>query len=135
MSGAERFFDTNVLLYLLSADPAKADRVERMLASGATVSVQVLNEFAAVAVRKLGMTIAEAREALGAITAACGVTPLTLEVHERGLQIAERYGFSIYGSLIVAAALESGCSTLYTEDLQDGQRIERVLTVRNPFRT
>jgi predicted nucleic acid-binding protein len=135
MSGAERFFDTNVLLYLLSADPAKADRVERMLASGATVSVQVLNEFAAVAVRKLGMTIAEAREALAAITAACGVTPLTLEVHERGLQIAERYGFSIYDSLIVAAALESGCSTLYTEDLQDGQRIERVLTVRNPFRT
>jgi predicted nucleic acid-binding protein len=135
MSGAERFFDTNVLLYLLSADPAKADRVERMLASGATVSVQVLNEFAAVAVRKLGMTVAEAREALTAITAACGVTPLTLEVHERGLQIAERYGFSIYDSLIVAAALESGCSTLYTEDLQDGQRIERVLTVRNPFRT
>lgn len=135
MSAAERFLDANVLLYLLSADPAKADRVERMLASGATLGVQVLNEFAAVALRKLGMTIAEVREALGSITAVCRVMPLTLQVHESGLQIAERYGFSIYDSLIVAAALDAGCSTLYTEDLQDGQRIERALTVRNPFRT
>lgn len=134
MSAAERFVDTNVLLYLLSADSAKADRVERVLASGATLGVQVLNEFAAVALRKLGMTIGEVREALGSITAVCRVMPLTLRVHEMGLQIAERYGYAIYDSLIVAAALDAGCSTLYTEDLHDGQRIERVLTIRNPFR-
>jgi predicted nucleic acid-binding protein len=98
------------------------------------LDVQALNEFAAVAVRKLGMTIPEVREALGAIVAVCAITPLTLQTHERGLQIAERYGFSVYDSPIVAAALESGCTTLYTEDLQDGQTIERTLTVRNPFR-
>lgn len=134
MSASERFFDTNVLLYLFSADPAKADRVEEMLASGATVGVQVLNEFAAVAVRKLGMTLAEVREALGPIVAVCTIAPLTLPVHQRGLQIAERYGFSLYDALIVAAALESGCSTLYTEDLQHAQVIEQALTIRNPFR-
>lgn len=131
---AERFFDTNVLLYLLSADAAKADWVEDAVTSDATISVQVLNEFAAVAVRKLGMTIPEVREALGSIVAVCTVAPLTLQTHERGLRIAERYGFSVYDSLIVAAALEAGCTTLYTEDLQDGQTIERTLAVRNPFR-
>lgn len=135
MSAPECFLDTNVLLYLLSGDPAKADRVEDLLASGAAVSVQVLNEFASVAVRKLGMTLAEAREALGPIIALCTIAPLTLQVHERGLQIAERHGFSLYDSLIVAAALESGCSTLYTEDLHDGQLVERTLKIRNPFRS
>ena len=49
MSGSEDFFDTNVLLYLLSADAAKADRAEELLAIGGTISVQVLNEFADVA--------------------------------------------------------------------------------------
>jgi len=131
---AERFFDTNVLLYLLSADAAKADRVEEALAAGATISVQVLNEFAAVALRKLGMTVTEVRDALEPIMTVCKVLPITVETHQRGLQIAERYRFLIYDALIIAAALDSGCTTLYTEDMQNGQLIDDVLTVRNPFR-
>ena len=130
---AERFVDTNVLLYLLSADATKADRVEETLAAGVTISVQVLNEFAAVALRKLGMTIAEVRDALEPITAICKVVPITVDIHKRGLQVAERYRFSIYDALIIAAALDAGCSTLYTEDLQDGQVIDDALTIRNPF--
>ena len=130
---AERFFDTNVLLYLLSADATKADRVEETLAAGATISVQVLNEFAAVALRKLGMTVAEVRDALEPIMAICKVLPITVEIHQRGLQIAERYRFAIYDALIIAAALDAGCSTLYTEDMQDGQVIDDALTIRNPF--
>lgn len=129
----ERFVDTNVLLYLLSADATKADRVEETLAAGVTISVQVLNEFAAVALRKLGMTIAEVRDALEPITAICKVVPITVDIHKRGLQVAERYRFSIYDALIIAAALDAGCSTLYTEDLQDGQVIDNALTIRNPF--
>jgi predicted nucleic acid-binding protein len=131
---AERFCDTNVLLYLLSADAAKADRVEETLAAGATISVQVLNEFAAVALRKLGMPVAEVREALEPIAAVCKVVPVTIEIHRRGLQVAERYRLSIYDSLIVAAAIDAGCTTLYTEDLQDGQVFENTLAVLNPFR-
>lgn len=131
---AERFVDTNVLLYLLSADATKADRVEETLAAGVAISVQVLNEFAAVALRKLGMTIAEVRDALEPITAICKVVPITVDIHKRGLQVAERYRFSIYDALIIAAALDAGCATLYTEDLQDGQVIEDTLTIRNPFR-
>ena len=132
MSEAEVFFDTNVLLYLLSNDAAKADRAEALLATGGVVSVQVLNEFASVASRKLAMTIPEIREILSTIRAMCMVKPLDIETHELGLDMAERYGFSIYDGLIVAAAVRAGCAILYTEDLQRGQVIEN-LTIRNPF--
>jgi predicted nucleic acid-binding protein len=93
MSGAESFFDTNILLYLLSGESDKADRAEVVLAKGGIISVQVLNEFAAVASRKLGMSYPEIREALETIRWVCKVEPLTLQTHDLGLQIAERYGF------------------------------------------
>lgn len=133
MSAADDFFDTNVLLYLLSADAAKADRAEAVLAGGGTVSVQVLNEFASVASRKLRMPWAEISEVLEPLRAVCVVEPLTLETHQRALQLAERHGLSFYDALILAAALLAGCKTLHSEDMQDGQVIERKLTIRNPF--
>jgi predicted nucleic acid-binding protein len=103
-----------------------------LLASGGVVSVQVLNEFTSVALRKLAMTIPEIREILSTIRAVCLVKPLDIETHELGLDMAERYGFSIYDGLIVAAAIRAGCSILYTEDLQQGQVIDQ-LTIQNPF--
>jgi len=133
MSGGEDFFDTNVVLYLLSADTAKADRAEELLAIGGTISVQVLNEFVAVASRKLRMPLIEIREVLIQIRAVCAVESVTIETHERALRVAERYGLSIYDALIVSSALLAGCKTLHSEDLQDGQVIERQLTIRNPF--
>ena len=132
MREADRFFDTNILFYLLSKDVVKADLAERLLASGGVVSVQVLNEFASVAYRKLAMTIPEIREILSAIRAVCIVKPLDIETHELGLDMAERYGFSIYDGFIIAAAVRAGCSTVYTEDMQHGQTIDN-LTIRNPF--
>lgn len=134
MSGAEFFFDTNVILYLLSADAAKADRAEELLAIGGIISVQVLNEFAAVASRKLRMTWPEIREVLAQIRVVCPVEPISVDTHDKALQVAERYGISIYDALIVAAALIAGCTILYSEDMQDGQVIERQLTIRNPFK-
>jgi predicted nucleic acid-binding protein len=135
MNGGEDFFDTNVVLYLLSADTAKADRAEELLAIGGTISVQVLNEFAAIASRKLRMSLSEIREVLAQIRVVCAVEPITIETHERALRIVERYGLSIYDALIVSAALLAGCKTLHSEDMQDGQVIERQLTIRNPFAT
>src|SRR5664279_205621 len=132
MSEADSFFDTNVLLYLLSNDAVKADRAEALLASGGVVSVQVLNEFASVASRKLAMEIADIREILSTIRTVCIVKPLDIETHELGLQIAERYRFSIYDALIVAAAVGAKCTVLYTEDFQQGQVIDK-LVIRNPF--
>lgn len=133
MPGTESFFDTNVLLYLLSGDAAKADRAEAVLARGGIVSVQVLNEFASVAARKLGLSYTEIREVLEPVRAVCAVVPVALETHDLGLQVAERYGFALYDALIVAAALLAGCRMLYSEDLQDGQTIDGRLVVRNPF--
>ena len=135
MSGGEDFFDTNVVLYLLSADTSMADRAEELLAIGGTISVQVLNEFVAVASRKLRMSWTEIREVLAQIRAVCVVEPVTIETHERALRIAERYGIPIYDALIVSAALLANCMTLHSEDMQDGQVIERQLTIRNPFTT
>jgi len=63
----------------------------------------------------------------------CIIQPLTLETHELGLEIAERYGFSLYDSMIVSAALQSGCTNLFSEDMQHGQKIEAKMVITNPF--
>ena len=133
MSAADDFFDTSVLLYLLSGDTARADRVEELLLKRGTINVQVLNELAAVALRKHALSLAELREFLRSIRELCIPQPLTVEIHERGLEIAERYGYSLYDSMIIAAALQADCRTLYSEDLQHGQVIDKRLTVTNPF--
>jgi predicted nucleic acid-binding protein len=132
MSGDDVFFDTNVLVYLLSNDAEKADRAEQILAIGGTISVQVLNEFASVASRKLGMHWVEIREILSIIRWHCHVVPLTADHHARALDIAERHGLAIYDALIWAAAIASGCSILYSEDMQHGQEIDGVV-LTNPF--
>jgi len=133
MTAPKAFFDTNILLYLLSGDGTKADQAESILLNGGWVSVQVLNEFASVAARKLGMTWPEIKEALAPIRVICKVVSITSETHDLGLEIAERYGFSVDDSLIVAAALLAGCEILFSEDLQDGQRINDQLVISNPF--
>ena len=133
MSATDAFFDSNVVLYLLSANAAKANKAETLIAGGGIISVQVLNEFAAVASRKLRMSIVEIREVLEVVSTVCHVEPISQETHDRGLSICERYRFSIYDSMIVASALLANCQILFSEDLQDGQRIDTQLTIRNPF--
>jgi predicted nucleic acid-binding protein len=131
--GRGSFFDSNVVLYLLSSDQAKADRAEALLAQGGCVSVQVLNEVANVARRKLGLAWSEVQDVCGAIAQTCSIEPLSLDSHRMGLQLGERFGLSVYDAMIVASALLAGCRTLFSEDLQDGLVVERSLTVRNPF--
>lgn len=130
---ADAFFDTNVLLYLLSSDPHKAERAEELIALGGIVSVQVLNEFAAVALRKQRLSWAEIGEALDTICRICTVVPLTLETHQRGRSLATNYGYHIYDAMIIAAAQLAGAAILYSEDMQDRQRIDDSLVIRNPF--
>jgi predicted nucleic acid-binding protein len=80
------------------------------------------------------MTWEEVGEALGAIRTLCPApVPLTIETHDAGLRIAAQYGYHIYDALIAASALTADCTTLYSEDLQDGQVIDGRLTIRNPF--
>jgi predicted nucleic acid-binding protein len=126
------FFDSNVLIYVVAEDVAKAEIAEGTLARGGSTSVQALNEFAWVSFRKLKKTIGEIRQALIGIRSLCDVVGMDIQTHELGLEIAERYKFSIYDSMLIAAALQAGCTTFYSEDLQHSQVIDG-LTIRNPF--
>ena len=128
------FLDTNVLIYAVTQSDARAARAEELLLSGNVLSVQILNEFTAVARRKLLMSWPEVVEAVEAFLVLCpSPIAVTLEIHEAARVIAQKLGCNIYDALVVAAALDAGCATLYSEDFQDGQKIEGRLTVRNPF--
>ena len=128
------FFDTNILLYTIGQNDTRTPTAEALVAGGGVVSVQVLNELAAVAHRKLGMSWQDVTEALGAIRILCpSPIPITSETHDAALSLAVRHGYHIYDALIVAAALDADCTTLYSEDLRPGQIIDGRLTIRNPF--
>lgn len=126
------FIDSNVILYLLDDGP-KADRAEAVLAQGGVISVQVLNEVLVNCLRKAGMTLDEAGAFLAGVRRLCRVVDLTAEMHDVGRALAARYGFSVYDSMIVGAALVSGCDRVLSEDMQDGLVVEGVLRVVNPF--
>ena len=128
------FFDSNVLLYLASRDAAKAHQAEAAIVAGGRISVQVLNEVTNVARRKMQMSWADTHAFLDTLRELLTVHPLTIETHEAGLRLAEKYGFSIYDALIVASALQAGCDTLWSEDMQHGMVIEEGLRIDDPFR-
>lgn len=133
-TAARPFLDTNVLLYALAAGDPRAAVAHEVLAQGGVVSVQVLNEFASVARRKLGMTWPEVDAVLDAVVTLCpDPVPLTLDLHSTGLRVAARHNTSVYDAMIVAAALQAGCDTLWTEDIATGTVIDRRLAIRNPF--
>ena len=133
MRGDKAFFDTNLIVYAFAKDDPRAETAETLLAAGGIVSVQILNEFVAVALRKLAMTWDDVLAALDAILVLCpSPVPLTIETHQMALGIAKRHKYHIYDALVIASALEASCATLYSEDLQNGQAIGG-LTIRNPF--
>ena len=133
MSKTLAFFDTNVLLYMLSAEEYKANRAEEVVGQGGVISVQVLNEFAAVASRKLAMPWTDIRESLSIVRSICQVEPLTAETHDLALEIVGRHALAWYDALIAASALIAGCSVLYSEDFQNGLKINGRVRVVNPF--
>jgi predicted nucleic acid-binding protein len=131
----EAFFDTSVLAYLMATKDPRSITTESVLLGGGRISVQVLNEFVSVARRKAKLSWDEIDELLQDIRPLC-MEPLaiTLKDHDAAFQIARRYGFHIYDSLIIASAIHAGCNILYSEDMQHGQVIDS-LTIRNPFFT
>lgn len=130
---ARAFLDTNVTLYAVSADAAKADIAETLLGQSPVISVQVLNEAANVLVRKLGRDWADVRPILETVRALCTVAPLTEAVHERAVEIAAAHRLNIYDASILAAAWIAEIPIVYSEDMQDGFVLDDALTVRNPF--
>jgi predicted nucleic acid-binding protein len=128
------FIDTNIVIYSLSQNDPKQDKALAILASKPVMSVQVLSETANIMRRKLGFDNAAIRAVIKRISQECiNLQPLTLDTLNGALDIAGRYGFSHYDSLIIAAALQADCTTLYSEDMQHGQAIDNRLIIINPF--
>jgi predicted nucleic acid-binding protein len=128
------FFDTNVLVYLASDDAAKADRAEAIVREGGAISVQVLNEIANVARRKMKLSWQETRSFLSLLRGLLTVHPVTVDAHELGIALAERHHLAIYDALIAASALLAECDRLWSEDMHDGMAIDKRLRIVNPFR-
>ena len=135
---ARCFVDTNVLVYAddRSAGP-KRDRartlIRELMASGTgTLSLQILQEYFAVATRKLGLSAAAARRKVG-LFSKLDVVIFGVEDILAAIDLHRLHAFSIWDALVIRAALNAGCRTLYSEDLQDGLRIDGVQVV-NPFR-
>lgn len=129
---SQPFIDSNIVLYLLSGDAAKADRAEAILEAGGVISVQVLNEVASVCRRKLKMPWEEVDALLLAVKAACDILPLTVASHEKAVELAKRFQLSLHDANIVATALISGAEVLLSEDMQSGMLIDGLL-IQNPF--
>jgi predicted nucleic acid-binding protein len=108
--------------------------VEAAIAADGAISVQVLNELTSVARRKMQMSWSDTHALLSMLRDLLTVHPLTVEIHETGLELAERYGFSIYDAMIAASALRAGCDTMWSEDMQHGMKLDQGLRIVDPFR-
>lgn len=134
----ENFFDTNVLIYLFDGtDDAKRERAELLIQQAldnetGCISYQVVQETMNVITRKLNATPEKALQLLDRVLVPLWQINPTRTLYRRGLDLQARYGFSFYDSLIIAAALEAGCTCLYSEDMQDGQQIQGLI-IQNPF--
>jgi predicted nucleic acid-binding protein len=127
------FLDTNILLSLTSSNSERADRAQEIVDKGGTISIQVLNEIANVARRKMRMSWSEVGVFLETVRSLLTVAPLSLATHEAGVALAQRYGFSIYDAMIVASATLAECDILWSEDMQHGMIVDEQLRIVNPF--
>ena len=127
------FFDTNVLLYLLSPDPRKADVAEHLVSLGGMISVQVLNEFTQVARRKFKMSASDVVTVLSTLRRTLKVEALTEATHDLGVELSVKYSLSVYDAMIVASALSCGATRLYSEDMHSGLLVEKQLRIVNPI--
>jgi len=127
------FLDSNILIYAFSDDP-RSERARQLLVGG-IVGIQSLNEFANVALKRLGLNWDEVDFALDRILRLCELDgPIDLEIHRTAMLVARRYKLAVYDALILAAALRASCDRLWSEDMHDGLLVEGQVTVSNPFR-
>ncbi len=134
------FIDTNIFVYTFeSAEHAKRQKANELIKSAfknknGCISSQVVQEFMNVATRKFAVPLSttDCEKYLKLILSPLCQVFVSIELYSRALDVLERWRFSFYDSLIVAAALQADCRYLYSEDLQHNQKIES-MTVINPF--
>ena len=130
------FFDSNVVIYAYYNKEERKQQISRQLMaeSNAVISTQVLQEISNSLKRKFKMEYSAIKALLTECIKNCREVHInTRQTIFKACDIAERYQFSFYDSLIISAALESGCKVLYSEDLQHRQAIENTLTIINPY--
>ena len=134
----DNFIDSNVFVYMFDESaPDKRQRAnalvrQSLMDKDGCISFQVVQETLSAVVRKFEITREQVERLLEETLFPLWRVGPSPELYRRALDLYERYGFSFYDSLIIAAALEAGCTRLYTEDMQHGQRIQG-LTIHNPF--
>ena len=132
---SEFAIDSNVAIYAFSKDERRLAAMQ-LLNAGPKISIQVLNEFASVSLRKRKIAWLEIEESLDIIThLASSTRAIGYDVHDLGRLVAQRYKLGFYDSLIVSASLLDKCDKLYSEDMQHGLVIDGTLTIINPFLT
>lgn len=127
------FFDTNILVYAFDQSP-RGEVARSLIDQGGQIAVQSLNELALVLRRRYRLGFADMRAEVARVAEAFpDPVPLTMAIHLDGLRLAERYQLAIYDSMLLAAALSTGCTLFYSEDFADGLVVDGRLTIRNPF--
>lgn len=129
------FLDTNIIIYSYSQDePDKQQQAIECLQSGQPwISTQVINETVNTLRRKFSLDFTQIGEVIHELTQQLQVATVSVKTIQSAIAISDKYQFSYFDSLIVASSLEVGCNLLYTEDLNDGQKIDHKLTICNPF--
>ena len=135
---ADFFLDTNVFVYMFDeTDDPKRTSAENLVQQAleereGCISYQVVQETVNILSSKLNASPHQVRRIFDHVLLPLWRVNPSERLYHRSLDLQSRYRYGFYDSLIVAAALESGCKILYTEDLHQGQQIDD-LTVRNPF--
>ncbi len=127
------FIDSNVLIYAFSKDKPKKEIAKRLIKNKGNISIQVLNEVANTLFKKSKLEPLIVKKSIDLLIKYFEVHPIKITTINAALELKGRYKYSYYDSLIIATAIENNCSTLYTEDMQDGQVIEGKLKIVNPF--
>jgi len=131
------FIDTNILVYaFLKNDTVRHDLAVKLMSEiiGAEifVSIQVMSEIYA-ALSKNGVGHEEIAEYLSELEERMNIQPIYFDTVKKCLSLKKKYSYSYWDSLILSSSLESGCTVVYSEDMQHGQVIEQTLTIMNPF--
>lgn len=129
------FIDTNLLIYAVSTDAIKSARVADLLQENFEfyVSTQVINEFVHTCLRKELFSINEVKTLVDDYLLFFQLITIDQNIISTAFEVKRTYQFSWYDALIVAAAYETGCRYLYSEDMQHGMVVHGKMTIQNPF--
>ncbi len=131
------FLDTNILIYTYSEDEKEKQSIANALLEEnlghIVVSTQVINELVNILLKKFKIHSLTIENAIFEIDNVFDIVLFTLTTQIKAIKIKEKYKLQYYDSLIIATAIENGCTVLFSEDMQHGQVIENVLKIINPF--